>query len=128
MQNLTEQNIIKAYIGHSVCMDWLTRCTHKNRVTEEGDEYIAYICSFIYNKELCEMFGITGCLREAWERNGTDFNLYITIDDGFTITKIHTDKYREVGANARPVIRSLKETQQELRVARRILEYITERS
>lgn len=124
MATLSENNITSLFASLPVSTEHLTRCAHKNCVTEEGIEYIAYICSFIYKKELCEMFGITGSLREQWERSGTDFNLYITLD-GDTITKIRIDKYREVGANARPVIRPLKETQQELRIARRILEYIT---
>lgn len=124
MPKLTALEIFAPFIGKSVNRESFARCAHKNRETKEGTEYIVYICGLIYNKELCEMFGITGSLRETWERSGTDFNLYITIE-GDTITKIRIDKYREVGANARPVIRPLKETQQELRIARRVLGYIT---
>ena len=125
MSNLSEIDIQKAFIGHSVCMENLTRCADRHtRNTNDGTVYTVFISTFIYSQDLRELFGITDSMREKWERSGVDFNLYITVKDN-AITKISTDKYREVGANARPVIRPLKETQQELRIARRIIDYIT---
>lgn len=125
MATLSEDNITPLFTSLPVNMEHLTRCARQNLVTAEGVEYISYISSFIRKKELCEMFGITGSLGEKWEYSGTDFVLRVTVSSD-VITKICIDKYREYGGgHGRPLVRPLKITQQELRIARRILEYIT---
>lgn len=123
MKQLTEQDILSAFTGHSVCMDRLTRYAKKNREMEEGAEYIVYSCGFLYDQEFRELFGVTDKLKDLWERRGTEFNIYLYITDNIlTVAKIF--KYTESGG-ARPTMTTPKCTQQELRIAQRILDYIT---
>lgn len=123
MSNLSETDIQKAFTGQSVCMENLTRCARRNRQTANGDEYIVYSCGFLYNQELRELFGITDKLNDIWERRGTEFNVYLYIQDGI-LTGANILKYTESGG-ARPSMATPKCTQQELRIARRILDYVT---
>lgn len=123
MSILSETDIQQAFIGQSVCMEKLTRCARRNRQTANGDEYIVYSCGFLYDQELRELFGITDKLKDLWERRGTEFNVYLYIQDGI-LNSSHILKYSE-SCGARPTMNTPKCTQQELRIARRILNYIT---
>lgn len=123
MSNLSEIDIQKAFIGHSVCMENLTRCANKNGTGREPAVYIVYSCRFLYDQQLRELFGITDKLKDQWERRGTEFNVCLQITDGRIVT-CGIDKYSESGG-ARASCQYLKCTQQELRIARRILDYIT---
>lgn len=123
MATLSENDITSKFIGKSVSMERLTRFTHKNRVTEEYTEYIVYSCGFLYKQDLREMFGVTDKLKDLWERRGTEFNVYLYITDG-VLTAANIFKYTESGG-ARPSMTTPKCSQQELRIARRILEFIT---
>lgn len=121
MANLSELNIFASFIGKAVNREALNSLGKLHH----GAEYIVSNRRYMDNPTLRELFGVTERLKEQWEYSGTDFNLYLTIE-GNTIVKARLDKYREsCSGHGRPVIRPLKETQQELRVARRILEYFT---
>lgn len=116
-------NFENSFIGKSVCMDRLTRCAVKNGVKAEGTEYIVYSCGFLYDQELRELFGVTDKLKDLWERRGIEFNVYLYIADGQLVScKIF--KYSESGG-PRPSMSTPKCTKQELRIAQRILNYIT---
>lgn len=123
MAILSERDIISDFSGRPVCMENLNRCAHKNRTIEKCVEYIVYSCGFLYDPFLLEQFGITSKLKETWERRGIDFNLYINISDGM-IMSCRIGKYRE-SEGARASCNDLKCTQQELRVAKRIFEFLT---
>ena len=123
MSTITEHDILNAYTGKPICVESLTKCGHKNRATEEYTEYIVYSCGFLYNQELRELFGVTDKLKDLWERRGTEFNVYLYITDGI-LTSANIFKYTESGG-ARPSMTTPKCSQQELRIARRILEFIT---
>lgn len=123
MQKLTEHDICTPFIGHSVCTEHLTRCAHKNGSGKEPAVYIVYSCGFLYDKELRALFGVTDKLKDLWERRGIEFNICLQITDGRIVT-CGIDKYTESGG-ARASCRYLKCTQQELRIAQRILYYIT---
>lgn len=120
---LFESDITSQYLGCSVCMEHLTKCANCNRGSKDRTEYIVYSCGFLYKQELRELFGVTDKLKDLWERRGTEFNLHIYLN-GDTIASCEISKYSESGG-ARPDFSSLKCTQQELRIARRILQYIT---
>jgi hypothetical protein len=123
MASLSERDITTQFIGKTVLQDNLTKCANKNGACNEPAEYIVYSCGFLYKKDLRELFGITDKLKEQWERRGIDFNVCIhTSEDKIVACRI--DKYHE-SEGARPGYRSLKCTQQELRIAQRILSYIT---
>lgn len=121
MAALSDPNIFTPFIGKPVNREALNVLGKLHRASE----YNISNCSYINDPHLRELFGVTERLKERWEYSGTDFNLHVTLD-GDVITKCCLDKYRECGGgHGRPVVRPLKETQQELRVARRILEYLT---
>ena len=121
MAALSELCIFASFIGKAVnreALNVLGKFHH-------GLEYNISNCSYMNDTQLRELFGVTERLKEQWEYSAVDFNIYLTID-GSTIVKARLDKYHELGGgHGRPVVRPLKETQQELRVARRILEYLT---
>lgn len=124
MSNLTEQDIISTVIGQSVCLDGLGFYAKRNAETEKGTGHIIYICDMMYDQKLRELFGITEKLKDLWERRGTVFNIYLCLD-GEIVRDGCISKFSE-GEGARPSGgRSLTCTQQELRIARRILSYIT---
>lgn len=124
MANLSESEITSQFAGLSVNPEALSRCAHKNGQETDPAVYIVYSCGFIYDHELKELFGVTDKLKDTWERRGTDFNVCFHITDG-KILRCGIDKHHE-GDGARPSMADLKCTQQELRVARRILSYVTQ--
>lgn len=124
MAQLLEKDFTSQYIGHAVCMENLSRCARKNGSDDVPEEYIVYSCGFLYDPELREQFGVTDKLKDLWERRGTEFNVYLYIADNI-LTSAKIFKYTESGG-ARPSMTTPKCTQQELRIARRILDYITE--
>lgn len=120
MQKLTEQEVFSPFIGKAINHDVFGELAHDN-----SSEYVIYSSRYLGKPNYQELFGITDKLKEHWEYSGVDFNLYLSLE-GEIITKCHIDKYREGGGgHGRPMINVLKETQQELRVARRIMHYIT---
>ena len=123
MTSLSENSITSQYTGLPVNLETLARCAHKNGQEMEPAVYIVYSCGFLYDQQLRELFGITDKLKDLWERRGTEFNVYLYIQDGI-ITGSKILKYTESGG-ARPTMTTPKCTQQELRIARRILDYVT---
>lgn len=124
MAALQEKDLCSQFIGQSICTQSLSKCAKRNRSTSNGDEYIVYSSGFLYNQELRELFGITDKLKDLWERRGTEFNVYLYIQDSI-LAGSHILKYTESGG-ARPSMTTPKCTQQELRIAQRILNYITQ--
>ena len=126
MGKTLDQDILNAFTGKPINMEHLAKCARRNRQVKHGDacdEFIVYSCLFLYDKDLRERFGVTDKLKDLWERRGTEFNVYLYIADG-KLSSCSIFKYTESGG-ARPNITTPKCTQQELRIARRILEFIT---
>lgn len=123
MGTISESEIVMAFSGREINAENLAKCGQRNRDTTNGTEYIVYSCSFLYNKELRDQFGVTDKLKNIWERRGTEFNIYLYIA-GNTLTDAKILKYTESGG-ARPSMSTPQCTPQELRIARRILEYVT---
>ena len=120
MNKLTEQDILKPFIGKSLNQEAFSKMAYKN-----GNEYMICNADYIDNPQYCEMFGITDRLKWKWKYSGVDFTIYLTIENG-NITKAHLYKCKDgCGGHGRATSVVLSETQQELRVARRILQYIT---
>ncbi len=125
MATLTEKDITSQYTGRTISQESLARCANRNGTGSDPVVYIVYSCRFLYDRELRELFGITDKLKDLWERRGTDFNVCIHLRED-RIVSCSIDKSHE-GDGARPSGgHDLKCTQQELRIARRILDYITE--
>lgn len=123
MPNITPQDIISQFSGQPVNMDHLARCAHKNGSGRIPEVFIVYSCGFLYDAELRELFGVTDKLKDLWERRGIEFNVCLYITDG-QLVSCAISKYTESGG-PRPSMTTPKCTQQELRVARRILQYTT---
>lgn len=121
--SMSDKEIIVPFVGKSVNQENLARCAHKNGSDKDPAEYIVYSCGFLYKKDLRELFGVTDKLKDLWERRGTEYNVYLYITDNI-LTAAKILKYTESGG-ARPTMTTPKSTQQELRIARRILEYVT---
>lgn len=116
MTTLNEHNIFQSYIGRKVYEENFKKVFKQNRLSR----YIAYCSDFKGD------FGITDSLYERWELGGIDFRVIVTLSEG--VVEIGAiDKYREgQHGHGRPLVHVLKPTQQEIRVARRILDYVTE--
>lgn len=99
MANLSEQDISSQFIGLSVNSVNLMKCAQRNGTAMNPAIYIVYSCGFLYKQELMDLFGVTAKLKEQWERRGT--------------------------ASAKASCNPMKCTQQELHIAKRILDYVT---
>lgn len=122
MAKLTEIDIIALFIGKTVNQEHFDNIGHRSL----GNNY--FICNedYLTKPQYLEIFGITARLEEMWGYSGIDFSICLTLEDG-GITKCHIDKCRYGGiGHGRPVTHVLSVSQQELRVARRILQYITD--
>ena len=120
MSKLTERDIIAPFIGKSVNPETFSKVVYTNH----GSHRISN-ADYIDDPQCCELFGITDWLKEQWEYSGVEFTMHLTVEDGI-ITKAYLDKLREFcGGHGRPITKVLSISQQELRIARRILQYIT---
>lgn len=119
MTKLTEQDLIRPFIGKAVNPETFPRVAYQN-----GSAYIICNADYIDNPQYCNLFGITDRLKWMWKYSGVDLSIYLTVVDG-VITKAHLYKTKEgCGGHGRSTSCVLAESQQELRVVRRILQYI----
>lgn len=115
MATLTEKEIFSQFIGKSVNEDFYIMFTQSPR------GYVLHIPARITD----DMFGITDLLRDYWSYSGIDLDLVLSVEQEVIVSGF-LDKMRYSAAgHGRPSVRVMKPTQQELRVARRILQYIT---
>lgn len=121
MNKLTENDIFATFIGASISMEPFNQIAYKN-----WDKYMICNADYINNPQLCEAFGITDRLKWKWGYSGVDFTIYLTIVDN-TIREGHIYKAKDgCSGHGRSSSQVLSISQQELRVAKRILQYITE--
>ena len=118
--SLTEKEIFSSFIGASIEPQNFNKVAYKN-----WDKYLICNADYINDPKLRETFGITDRLKWMWGYSGVDFTIYLTVEDG-AIKEGHIYKAKEGGGgHGRPSSQVLSVSQQELRVARRILRYIT---
>ena len=123
MERLSEYEVARSYVGKSVDCERL-----KEVFTENGYDYIAY-CGNLAD-DLCDKFGITNALYNRWLYGGVDFRVNIRFEDG-KIDKIDNCsifKYKDPsgGYSFKPQGYEASPTQQEIRIFRRIMEYVTQ--
>ena len=113
---LTEHDIKQAYIGKPCNEVRLAEIFNK-----AGTFYPSHCDRHIKWK-----FDISPALYIGWEQRGIDFKIQASITDGM-ISHCGIIKYKDnySGLYARATVRELKPTQQELRLFKRVLEYIT---
>lgn len=133
---LNEYEIARAYVGKTCNKERLSSLFDYNgedlaASTDENGEttyigcdmHIAYCSDF--EEEVLELFGITEVLHNNWEWNGIDFRVNLFVLHG-EVVDCEVFKYREYySGHGRSSGDMLKPTQQEIRVFRRIMDYIT---
>ena len=120
---LSERDIAQAYIGKRVSSARVSELFRANGKYMENDMHIAYCPSFADEKR--DLFGITARLYGHWEYYGIDCRINIYSENG-TVSDCSILKYKEgCGGHGRPSGHYLTPTQQELRIFRRIMDYVT---
>lgn len=115
MKKLDDFEIAELYIGKPYSTDKLLEVAYHNR----ENEYLA--CNADFSKEQMDLFGITPLLHERWGYYGVDFTVFIFVENGF-IKDCRIYKGRET-FGGRSIV--LTPTQQEIRIFRRIMDYVT---
>lgn len=111
---LDEREIARSYIGKPYSAEKLQEIAYPNR----ENEYIC--CNTDFKEEHFELFGVTPRLNETWQYYGHDFSVYIDVKDG-AIKDCRIYKARVTwGGRCNPC----KATQQEMRIFKRIMDYI----
>ncbi len=119
MQKLNEIEIAQSYIGKTYDIKKLLTVSYQN-----GDNRYKVDC-YNYRKELLDLFGITSALLEKWGCYGIEVSVFINIKDN-KIESCGIDKCKySCSGHGRPTVKVLKPTQQEIRIFKRIMEYIT---
>lgn len=125
MKKLNECEIAETYVGKTIKQSELEKICFRNGNFGDETEYIAYCCDF--DKETLELFKITPILYEAWQYQGMEFSVYIYILDGI-VNRCEIFKERQDYSSfcGRYSGGQLLPSQQEIRIFRRIMDYITE--
>ena len=135
MKKLDDYEIAQSYIGKTVNIEKLNQCfqyidTGKSDFIqiEEKRGYKEYhaFCNDYYEEEEWEIFKLTDALYEHWEESGIDFKVIIHVKNEKVITcKIYKHKDDLGGCWGRCISEDLIPSQQEIRIFRRIMDYIT---
>lgn len=112
---LNEQDIRQAYIG---------KPCNEERYSEVFKSNTFY-CGHCDNR-IKWKFDITPALYMGWDRRGIDFKIQVSVLDG-AISHCGIIKYKDnySGLYVRASAQALKPTQQELRLLKRVMEYIS---
>ena len=120
MSKLTEQEVFATFIGKALSEKY----TELQWQDFEGT-CILYNYEWMDNPSLRDRFGLTDKLYESWMYRGIEYALHLSVDDG-EVLGCFVEKIRQGSCgHFKPNIYALTPTQQELRIAGRILEYIT---
>jgi hypothetical protein len=144
MNKITENDLFSKYEGKIVNADHRADIAESNGngYGELADckEYIVYLSNLCCEDELsgllddsygeqtdyAAMFGITPRLKEIWSYNGIDFRVYLFIKDNI-LRCGYVRKFKVCeGGHFRSSVSELKANQQELRIAKRVLDYCAE--
>ena len=118
---LNERDIAQAYVGKAYDNNRLLTVSYANGT----DRYISDCYNF--KKDQLGLFGITPTLLERWGYYGIEFTIYIYVAEG-RIGGCKVSKYKNTycGGHGRPSGYELHPTQQELRIFKRVMDYVTE--
>lgn len=119
MARITEQEMFAPFIGKPLSKNYANLTWH------ECGELILYNYEWMDNPGLRKQFGLTDRLHEDWLYCGVEYALHLSVDDG-EVLGCFVEKIRQGDCgHFKPNTHVLSPTTQELRIARRILEYIT---
>lgn len=129
MARINEHEVFARYIGEKINSNRLAEIARANG-NGYGDyadskEYIVAHVNYYDVKQYQELFGLTSALTDRWDYKGIDFRIYLYVRDGI-ITGGHIFKYVNTSESShyRPTGYETDATQQELRIAGKILNYI----
>lgn len=124
MNKLNEREIAQIYIGKKYNKERLASLCGYDDIQSDDSDFFPVHCEEFENEE-CEKFGITEVLFDNWDCNCITFHVEI-YTDGKIISdgKIYKYKYTYLG-HGRPRGYEVLPTQQEIRVFRRIMDYLT---
>ena len=132
MARIDEQKMIAEFVGNPIKEESFCKIASPNGSGygdySDCEEYIIYNDMYLDDDELKNIFKITPILEERWKYAGVDLRLYVYLKNGVFVGG-YIFKYKDTTCSShyRPTGCELAPTQQETRVARRILEYIIER-
>jgi hypothetical protein len=118
MNKLNECEIAKSYVGKAVNAEKMNEIFDYNGVHSGLSNYIA--TCFHLDKETREKFGITPLLHERWGYAGVDFSVILDVLND-EIMRCCIYKCRDTDFNSFV----LTPSQQEIRIFKRIMDYIT---
>lgn len=124
MKKLDEMEIAQTYKGKFCSMKKIYQLCNENGSCKISDrsEYIADCNNF--SEEEFKKFGITDILYDKWLYNDVEFRIYIHTQNG-AIVHSKICKYKKIYGGGRPSNYELQPTQQEIRIFRRIMDYVT---
>lgn len=121
MKKLDECEVAQLYKNKTINFEKLLEIFTENG--DDGEEYVAYLDQFDNHK--CSLFKITSTLSDRWGYYGILFSILLNVEDN-KVYSCELEKYRETGGyHGRPQTHVLTPTQQELRIFRRIMDYVT---
>ena len=121
MARLTEQEMFTPFIGKPLSKNYANLTWH-----ECEEAFILYNYEWMDNHDLRKQFGLTYKLHEDWLYRGVEYALHLSVDDG-EVVGCFVEKIRQGSCgHFKPNTHVLSPTLQELRIARRVLEYITQ--
>ena len=131
MARIDEHEVFARFIGEMVNEQHLLEIGYPNGAGygsyDDSKEYIIAHVDYYESDGYIKQFRLTPALIERWDYSGIDFRVYLYVKDG-VITGGHIFKYKEtsISSHYRPSGYEVTPTQQEIGIARRILEYIVE--
>lgn len=121
MARITEQEMFAPFIGKPLSKNYANLTWH-----ECEEALILYNYEWMDNPILRQQFGLTDRLHEDWLYRGIEYAICLSVDDGEVLgCYIAKTRYGHCG-HFKPNAHVLSPTLQELRIARRVLEYITQ--
>ena len=116
MASLNEQDVKQAFIG---------KPCNEERYSELFNKINIFYCGQC-DRKIKWKFGITPALYLGWEQRNIDFKIQVSVSKG-AIFHCGIIKYKDNygGLYVRASCRELTPTQQELRLFKRVMEYIT---
>lgn len=116
MTKIDEQDIKQDYIG---------KPCNKERFAEIFNQAGTFYPSHC-DRHIKWKFNITPALYIGWDQQRIDFKIQVSVKDG-TILHCSIIKYKDnySGLYVRTAVKELTPTQQELRLLKRVMEYIT---
>ena len=113
---LDEREIARSYIGKPYSAEKLQEIAYPNGCNKS--QYMC--CNADFKEEHFKLFGVTPRLNEIWQDYGTDFTVYIDIENG-VIKDCRLYKARVTWCGR---CNPNKPTPQEIRIFKRIMDYV----